>query len=249
MRRFFIEHFRNENGICVISGAEAKHITKVLRMTKGDRFILLNGDGDRHETVIESAGHKEVLARIIRVLPSPPVSPIDITLCQSLLKSRPMDYVIQKTSELGVNRILPFISERTVARPDVRKSANKLRHWKEIAQSSTKQSGRLVPAVISPVSSIHEILNQWKDKDALKIILWEDENAKDLKSVLRNTDPAGNFAGIIGPEGGFSKHEVETAKDAGFISASLGQRILRAETAAVTLLAITQYEWGDLSLP
>jgi len=248
LRRFYIEHLINEEGLCIISGAEAKHITKVLRMRKGDRLVLINGDGDRHETEIESVGHKEVLARIIRALPTPPVSPIEITLCQSLLKSGPMDYFIQKVSELGANRILPFISERTVVRPDIRKSANKLRHWRKIAQSATKQSGRLLPAEIHPVLSIQEIMNQSKIKNALKIILWEDENVKDLKKVLKNTDPIRNFVGIVGPEGGFSNQEIESAKDAGFISVSLGPRILRAETAAVTLLAITQYEWGDLSL-
>ena len=249
MRRFFTEQIKSENGLCIISGAEARHISRVLRMTRGDRLVLLNGDGDRYETEIESAGAREILVRIIRPLPSPPASQIDITLCQSLLKSRPMDYLIQKTSELGVKKILPFISERTVVRPDIRKSDNKLRHWKEIAQNSTKQAGRLVPAEIGPVSPIQEIMIQWKDKEAQKIILWEDENARDLKNVLRNRAPSGSFAGIIGPEGGFTKTEVETAKDSGFIPVSLGQRILRAETAAVTLLAIIQYEWGDLSLP
>jgi 16S rRNA (uracil1498-N3)-methyltransferase len=237
---------KKENGLCVISGAEAKHITRVLRMTKGDRFILINGAGERYEAVIESAGHKEVLASIARTLPHPPPSPIEITLCQSILKSGPMDYVIQKTSELGVNRILPFISERTVAIPDENKS-NRLRHWKEIALSSTKQSGRFIPAEIGAVSSLEQVLIQWNGKDALKIILWEDENTKDLKDVIRNTEPTGSVAGIIGPEGGFSRQEVLNAKDAGFISVSLGQRILRAETAAITFIAIAQYEWGDLS--
>jgi len=123
-----------------------------------------------------------------------------------------------------------------------------LRHWREIANSSATQSDRGAPAQIGLLSDFEELIQQWKKERVFKVILWEEEEAKDLKAVLRASGPAKTFVGIVGPEGGFSKEEIQAARDAGFISVSLGRRILRAETAALTLIAIVQYEWGDLSL-
>lgn len=248
MRRFFIEEIRAIDRICTIKGAEARHITRVMRMGRGDRFILVDSKGARFQVVIESTQRKEVLVTLEEPLPIPSQSPVEITLCQALLKSQAMDYVVQKTSELGVDRLFPFFSERTVVRFDGDMSANKLRRWSEISLSATKQSDRLVPAEIGPVSPFENLVVQMKEEDALKVILWEEEGAKDLKGLLRASSPEGKFIGIVGPEGGFSNEEIQVAGEAGFISASLGYRILRSETAAITMVAIAQYEWGDLSL-
>jgi len=248
MRRFCIEKINEKDNTCIISGSEARHITRVLRMGRGDRFILMDVKGARFQAVIDSAGRQEILVTLEKPLPLPSSSPVNITLCQSLLKSRPMDYVIQKTSELGVNSILPFSSERTVPRLDGNRAVSRGRHWREITRSAAKQSDRVTPAEILPLSSFIEMTGQWKQKDALKVILWEEEDAKDLKGLLRASSPAKHFIGIVGPEGGFSKEEVEIVKEVGFISVSMGRRILRAETAAITMVAVVQYEWGDLSL-
>ncbi|MBW1805924.1 MAG: 16S rRNA (uracil(1498)-N(3))-methyltransferase [Deltaproteobacteria bacterium] len=229
MRRFFIEEIMERDGSCVISGSEARHIRKVLRMDPGDRFILMDGKGSRFQAVITSAKHKDLAVCLEKRLPEPPPSPIKTTLCQALLKSRPMDYMVQKTSELGVNRISPFSSERTVVRLE-------------------KDADRNAPAEISAISSFQELTRQFGCEEGLKLILWEEEDTKDLKEVLRRCDPARQFIGIVGPEGGFTGEEIRTAKEAGFISVSLGHRILRAETAAISLIGIVQYEWGDLSL-
>jgi 16S rRNA (uracil1498-N3)-methyltransferase len=125
---------------------------------------------------------------------------------------------------------------------------NKVSRWREIAKSSTKQSDRTIIPDIHPIWSFREILERWWDEDAFKVILWEEEDSEDLKSVLRKTSPKKTFVGLVGPEGGFGQEEVVSARNAGFTSVSLGYRILRAETAAVTLVAVVQYEWGDLSL-
>ena len=105
-----------------------------------------------------------------------------------------------------------------------------------------------MPADISTPVSFYDILKQCQNADALKIILWERENSKDLKALLREPAHGPDFIGMIGPEGGFSPEEITAAVEAGFIPVSLGKRILRAETAALTLVAILQYEQGDLSL-
>jgi 16S rRNA (uracil1498-N3)-methyltransferase len=248
LRRFFIEEIRATDRSCTIKGAEARHITRVMRMGRGDRFVLVDGKGARFQVVIASAHRKEVLVTLEKPLPVPPQSSVEITLCQALLKSQAMDYVVHKTSELGVDRLFPFVSERTVVRLDKDRSKNKLRRWKEISQGAAKQSDRVVPADIIPVSSFENLVAQMMEENALKVILWEEEGARDLKSLLRTSPPHRKFIGIIGPEGGFGNEEIQVAAEAGFISASLGHRILRSETAAVTMVAIAQYEWGDLSL-
>jgi len=248
LRRFIVDVIRIKDGLCSITGAEAKHITRVFRMGKGDRFVLIDGKGARFQAAIESANRREVLVTLEKSLPKPPPSPAEIILCQALLKSRAMDYVVEKTSELGVYCFHPFSSERTVVRLDEDRFGRKERHWREIALNAAKQSDRGTIAEIGALSSFRDLLGHWKREEALKVILWEEERAKDLKGLLREPPPVRKFVGIVGPEGGFTQGEIEVAGKAGFISVSLGHRVLRAETAAITMVAIVQYEWGDLTL-
>lgn len=248
MKRFVVERIEPEQGRYVIRGTEARHIVRVLRMGPGHPLILMDQDGLRFLCRIESAGPSEVVVALEKALPAPPLSPLRIVLGQALLRSGPMDFVIQKTTELGVHRIQPFSSERTVVRLATQGVENRLRHWKEIAVNASKQSDRERPPEISPPSSLQDLLTRWRSVDAPRIILWEGEQAKDLKGLLRELDPPAEAVGVVGPEGGFSTEEVAAARNAGFTPASLGHRILRSETAAVVLVAMLQYEWGDLSL-
>jgi 16S rRNA (uracil1498-N3)-methyltransferase len=246
VRRFFVEEIRKGKGLLLLRGAEANHIRTVLRMGPGDRLILIDAKGSRFEAVIVSVDRHEVMVNLEKPLPSPPPSPVEITLCQALIRSHSMDLIIQKASELGVDRVLPFVSERTIVKPDEEAFANKLRHWREIALSATKQSGRIKPAEIGLLSAFGDLLVHWKGQEIMRIILWEDGSVQPLKTLLRSSRAPKKTVGVIGPEGGFSNEEIEEAKKAGFVSASLGHRILRSETAAVTLVALLQYEWGDL---
>ncbi len=248
MKRFFIDEIRVVDGVCSITGPEAKHISKVLRMWPGTRFILNDGKGACFQVMIESAASKEVLVVLEKSLPTPGPSPVRIILCQAVLKQQAMDYLIQKTSELGVDSILPFSSERTVVRVERNRLMNKMRHWNAVAQSSAKQCGRAAPAKIEEICPFQDLTVNLKSEDALKVILWEDEKSLDLKSLLKASTATKSFMGMVGPEGGFNKEEVAAARDAGFVSVSMGSRILRAETAAITMTALVQYELGDLSL-
>jgi 16S rRNA (uracil1498-N3)-methyltransferase len=221
-------------------------MTKVLRMAQGDRLILMDQEGVRFQAVIVSAGPKGVSLTLEKALGPPPASPVEIILCQALLKAQGMDYVIQKTSELGVDAILPFSSERTVVAPGKNHGANKLRRWQEIARNAAKQADRARPAQVGPLLTLADLMVRWRNEEGLKIIFWEGEESEDLKALLRRRDSAERVVGVIGPEGGFSPQEIQTALEAGFLSASLGSRVLRSETAAVTVVAIIQYELGDL---
>ncbi|MCP4682242.1 MAG: 16S rRNA (uracil(1498)-N(3))-methyltransferase [Desulfobacterales bacterium] len=248
MKRFFVDEIRVVDGVCSIRGPEARHISKVLRMGPGTRFILNDGKGSCYQVLIESANSQEIRVVLEKSLPAPTEPPVTIILCQAVLKQRPMDYIIQKTSELGVGSILPFSSERTVVRVEKNRLTNKMGHWNAVAQSSAKQCGRGVPAKIEFICSFEELVAKLKGYDARKVILWEDEKSQDLKSILKASASTKDFIGIVGPEGGFSKQEVAAAGDADFVSVSMGSRILRADTAAITMVALVQYELGDLGL-
>jgi len=233
---------------CSITGSEARHISRVLRMAPGDRFILMDGRGARYQVLIDTVGAREVLVLLEKTLPPPPPSPVKIILCQALLKSRPMDYIVQKTSELGVDCIVPFASKRTVVRLEGDRMRNKIRHWREIARGAAKQSGRETPAKIESPLPFHELAARWKKESGLKVILWEGERKRDLKELLAPPPPLQRVVALIGPGGGFVHEEIEEAQKAGFVPVSLGSRVLRSETAAITLVALIQYEHGDLSL-
>lgn len=248
LRRFFVEEIKAIDGGCAIKGAEAKHMMKVLRMGRGDRLVIMDGKGERFLAAIESASPHEVQVSLKSRLAAPLPSPVKITLCQALLKSRNMDYLIQKTSELGVDRILPFSSERTVVRLPKGARANKLQRWREIAQSSAKQSGRRIPVEIEKCIPFDALAAAGKGKDGLKAILWEAEGVQDLKTLLKTSSGVESFVGMIGPEGGFAGEEIDIAREAGFVPVTLGNRILRSETAAITTVAIVQYELGDLNV-
>lgn len=248
MRRFFIDEILSSQGSLAITGAEAKHIARVLRMGPGEHIVLLDKAGGRFQAVIQEIDRHQVLVTLEKAIPAPAPSPVHITLCQALLKSHPMDLVVEKTSELGVNRVLPYLAERTVVKVDRDKNHGKVRHWQEIAQSAAKQSDRAMPAEIGPLYPFKEMLALLRKEPALKILLWEQEATRSLKDLLRTNSPASRVLALVGPEGGFTEREVKEAGEAGFVSVSLGRRILRAETAAISLVTIIQHEWGDLGL-
>lgn len=243
-----MERIEGEGGPFSIKGREARHIARVLRMGPGDRLILMDRAGKRFEAIIESADQKEVRVLLSGSIPSPSAPQVEIVLCQAVLKSQAMDALVQKASELGVASIYPFLSSRTVVRLDERRSLQKARRWQEITEAAAKQSDRHMPPTIYPCMGFLEMMERWRGEPASKVILWEQEAKLDLKSFLRDSAPRPRFIGVVGPEGGFELREIEAAKHAGFLPLSLGGRILRAETAAIAVVALVQYEWGDLCL-
>ena len=246
LRRFLVEDLEIEDDFCVIKGREAHHMSRVLRMGRGDALVLLDGKGGRFLAEIQSVSREAVKVRIQKSLDHEPPPALEITLCQAVIKSGPMDYLIQKTSELGVTRISPFFSSRSVVHLKADRHQKKRNRWREIAHSAAKQCNRDIPAEIGPPESFDRQLALFSKAPGLRVILWEKETSRDLKDLLQNHEPSMSFTGMVGPEGGFTPEEVSAAQHAGFIPVSMGSRILRAETAALVLVAIVQYEWGDL---
>ncbi len=231
-----------------ITGKEARHITNVLRMKKGEKLILMDGKGQLFESTIETLHYKEVKVKINKSIPPLPPSPIEISLAQALTKAGPMNYLIQKITELGISSIHLFSSQRTIIRLKPDHLENKMGHWMEIMKSASKQCGRAILPEVNPPLPFGELIKSVPDKKTLKLLLWENEDKTDLKKLLRSMSPLPRIFVIIGPEGGFTPNEINLAREAGFQTISLGKRILRAETAAMSLVSIIQYEWGDLNL-
>ena len=248
MRRFIVEHIAPEDETVSIGGQEARHIVRVLRMGAGDGCVIMDMSGARYRAVVESTAGKTVRVRLRAPLPPPAASPLHLTLCQAVLKSPAMDMVIQKVSELGVDRLIPFSCQRSVINPDASSIPNKMRHWREIARNAAAQSDRPVPLIIEPLLPFARVVKEENTGDPLKVVLWEEEVTLDLKGVLRSRGAVPRFTGMVGPEGGFPPEEIELAREAGFHVVTVGKRILRAETAAVTLAALVQYELGDLGI-
>jgi 16S rRNA (uracil1498-N3)-methyltransferase len=244
MPRFYVPAPHIEKDLLKIGGNEARHIRRALRLKAGDEIIVFDGLGKEYEGAIVEEGSSSVVIKVQNIFSSERESPLEVTLAQSLLKGEKMDTLIQKATELGVKEIIPFLSSRSV--PLLGKSEGLKRHrrWERIAIEASKQCGRGVVPKIESLQDYSEML-QTASLGSLRLILWEKEGAK-LKKVLERSIEKTKIFFIIGPEGGFSQEEVEEAKRTGFITVTLGKRILRAETASLCFLSILQYDRGDV---
>ena len=248
MKRFLVEAIAPSMEQLTITGEEARYINNVLRMKKGQELIIMDGKGQSFACAIEKVSYQEVTVRIKGPLPSQLSSPTKITLCQALIKAQAMDYVIQKATELGVGTIRLFSSGRTVIKIEPARTAAKMSRWKEIMKSACRQCNRADLPNLEPPVPFEEMLESTPKNDILKILLWENEENLGLKEIFNQPSPPPHIWAVVGPEGGFSPDEIDAARKSGFQTVSLGNRTVRADTAALSLLSIIQYEWGDLSL-
>lgn len=244
MARFYVPQPRIDQGMLKVEGGEVKHIRKVLRLKEGDEITVFDGLGKELKGTIVEEGLSSVVIRIENACSSKKDSPLEVTLAQSLLKGEKMDYLIQKATELGVKEIIPFLSSRSV--PLLEKSKRVRRHhrWERIAIEASKQCGRGVVPKIESLQDYSDMLRM-AESNALRLILWEREGMK-LKEILERSKERKKIFFVIGPEGGFSRGEIEEGKGTGFVPVTLGRRILRAETASLCFLSILQYEQGDI---
>ena len=248
MSRFYVENHYLVGNEIEIGGSEARHIQKVLRLKKGDEIVLFDGKGTEYWGMIESQRPNRITVKIGKTNTPRRESPIEVILGQGLLKGSKMDYVLQKTTEMGVSVVFPFISWRTVPKLGGEHAERRWNRWKRIVLESAKQCGRTVPPKIEAIRDLRSIL-EWPVRDHVKLILWEKEEMP-LKERMGEIDKKSRkFLFLVGPEGGFCEREVSAAKGNGFIPVGLGPRILRSETVGVAILSILQYEFGDWGLP
>ncbi|MBU1026898.1 MAG: 16S rRNA (uracil(1498)-N(3))-methyltransferase [Candidatus Margulisbacteria bacterium] len=229
MHRFFAP----QDQIPTITGSDAHQIKNVLRLKIGDQIELLDGTGKIHTSKIIKIEQNKIDCEILTTKQDKAESKIKVTLAQCLPKAKKMDLIIQKCTELGVNQIIPTLSERSIAKGE------KADRWQKIAKEAAEQSGRSIIPEISPLTKFEDVLKMKSNFD-LALIPWELEKETSLKSILTTYQPI-KLLVLIGPEGGFSQEEIELAQQAGFTSVSLGQRILRTETAGMAILAMIIY--------
>lgn len=240
MPKFFVSKESIENSIAKIEGKDAFHIARSLRMAVGDNIYISDGEG--HDYLATLTDIKDDLCTAEILSEGDSAEPkMSITLYMAYPKGDKLETVIQKAVELGATRIVPFESSRCIKRPKADKVAKQGERLSKIAEEAAKQCGRgIIPEVTLPLS-YSEMLEDAKSS-ALRLICYEKESDLSVKALLSQGMPE-SIAIIVGCEGGFSTEEVEAAVNAGCHSVTLGKRILRCETAPLTVLSMILYQF------
>jgi 16S rRNA (uracil1498-N3)-methyltransferase len=241
---FFIQKSLAGGPWLYLEGREHHHLSKVVRLRPRDEIWLFDEDGARYRARIEDIGRQRTCLKLLEKL-EPTKRRSKITLAQALLKAKPMDWVIQKATELGMFSFVPVLSERCVVKLEDR-SAQKVQRWSQIAREASKQCriGR-VPAILAP-QPLDDFLREWEaDK---KLFLSEDHGLP-LKDIVRSDRDSerqpSDILILVGPEGGWTGPEEAKALRRGFEPVSLGPNILRAETASLAAMAILSHFWDS----
>jgi 16S rRNA (uracil1498-N3)-methyltransferase len=247
VRRFTISPERISGDRVAFDADETRHLVRVLRLGPGDLVTATDGRGRAWQVRLLVLGDTAT-GTIVGAASLAAESPLAISLVQAVPKGDRMEAIVRATTELGVARILPALTERTIVRLDAGRWRERARRWQRVAREATKQCGRaVVPAVETP-----RPLADWIAGDEpadLRLCLWEVEG-EPLRRVLERCESRPRSATVIvGPEGGLTREEVARASAAGYVSITLGHRILRTETAGPAIVALLQYGLGDLGGP
>lgn len=239
MPRFFIDDMPGDS--VVITGEDAQHIGRSLRMRPGERITVCRRGTD-FECEITEITSGSVVCKVLGKEPSPAEPSVEVTLYMALPKSDKMELIVQKSVELGVSRIVPVLTSRCISRPDAKSMAGKIMRWQKIALSAAKQSGRGLIPEVGQMIGFSECL---AEASRLDMAFFCYEKGGESFSLLWS--PGVRTVGlIIGPEGGFEPEEAASAESEGISVTSLGKRILRCETAPLAALSAIMLLSGDL---
>jgi 16S rRNA (uracil1498-N3)-methyltransferase len=255
LTRVFIDGPLNAGAVVELTRDTAAHLVKVLRARSGDELVLFNGDGREYSGAIDAVRGSRVSASIGAARSFDRESPFKLTLVQCVPRGDRMDFIVQKATELGVARIVPVLSQRSVVRLDAGQAASKQAHWHAVAVSACEQCGRnRLPAVEAPqplLSYLGALEPADLSGEFLRLVL-EPERAGRTPPAARTidaVDAATTGAQIaIGPEGGFATEELEAFDLSAFARLGMGPRVLRTETAAIAAIAVLQARFGDMSV-
>ena len=246
MAKFFVNPEDVSEDTIIIKGADVNHIKNVLRLPIGKEILINDRQGHDYECIIKEIHAEIVTAQIIQASDNSTEPAVDTVLFQSLVKGEKMEFVIQKSVEIGVTKIVPLMTKRCVVKLESEsKMNNKIARWQKIAESAAKQSKRgIVPEIMMPMS-FKEALEYSKETLDCGCIPYENESSYHIREYLRDLDVQ-SLGIFIGPEGGFTEEEVDLAMKYDIQSITLGKRILRSETAGLVTLANIMYEMGDV---
>lgn len=243
MRRLFYKGLLADT--IKIIGSDAHHLMHVMRAKAGQLVTVVDDNGQVAAMEMVAFSDSAVTLQLKEHLAADTESPLKIMLAQCLLKADKMDMVVQKAVELGAVGVIPISSQNCVARYDAKKGAARKDRWQKIADEAAKQCGRTALLKVRPIVTLGQFLADMQATDSSLVFFYENENEQSAKEYLRSLK-AKQIVLLVGPEGGFSLDGAKLIEEAGGKSVTLGPRILRAETAALTAIAVTQYENGDL---
>jgi 16S rRNA (uracil1498-N3)-methyltransferase len=252
LTRVFVEGELQSGSVVELPRETGAHLAKVLRARSGDEVVLFNGDGREFTGAVEKVQGSRVSASIGAARTIDRESPFQLTLVQCVPRGDRMDFIVQKATELGVARIIPVLSQRSVVRLDEGQAASKQLHWRAVAVSACEQCGRnRLPSVAAPQPLLSYLGALAQANESLRLVL-EPERARRTERGTQSIDIASrqsvSLAEIaIGPEGGFAPEELEAFDLSSFARLGLGPRVLRTETAAIAAIVILQARFGDMS--
>ena len=248
MRRLFYPGTFAEE--ITITGGDAHHLARVMRAQIGDEVTIADADGRVARMTVSAVVPDAVQLSLAELLVQEKENSHEVILVQALLKGEKMDFVVQKAVELGAAALYPVTTEHVVVRYDAKKAAAKAARWQKIADEAAKQCGRralMSVAEVAPLSSLLQNGELFGAPDTAVIFCYEGEEEQSMRTALRACT-ARRIVLVVGSEGGFSLGEAEAIRASGATSVSLGRLILRAETAALAALAVTQYELENFDL-
>lgn len=241
MQHFFIDPSQVEETKIRILGSDVNHMKNVLRMHVGERVTVSDGEGITYLCTVEDYEEKTAILHIESQEMSTSELPSEICLFQGLPKQEKMEWIVQKSVELGVSKVVPVSMKRCVVKLDAKKAAKKQERWQEIAKSAAKQSGRSVVPTVENVMSFKESLEEAKKFDIVLVPYECAEGMAETKALIENIQPGQSIGIFIGPEGGFEEAEIEILLAQGAHTITLGKRILRTETAGLTTLSVLMF--------
>jgi 16S rRNA (uracil1498-N3)-methyltransferase len=242
MRRFYAHPRQFSQDAVTLDPEETLHLARVLRLGVGAKIQVCDGEGGNFAAQVATLEPRGATLRILGKLDAWGESPLLVVLGIGLAKGEAVDEVVRQTTEMGVSRIFPFISERS-ERLTPERAARRLERWRRLAQESIKSCQRSMLPLIEPPRDFAAALD---GPEEVKLIFWEEERGGGLHSVFLRPRPR-DVRVLIGPEGGFSAGEAALAREAGFRVVSLGPRRLKVPTAALAAITLIQYAWGDLA--
>jgi 16S rRNA (uracil1498-N3)-methyltransferase len=250
LTRVYVEAALTPGSLVELPPDTASHLAKVLRARSGDELVLFNGDGREFSGAIEAVRGSRVSASVGDSRPVDRESPLAITLVQCVPRGDRMDFVVQKATELGVARIVPVLSQRSVVRLDKAQAESKAIHWRAVAVSACEQCGRNRLPTIEAAQPLLNYLGESSPGTGPRLV-FEPESVRHPRTAAPGAGGTAEVATVdaeiaIGPEGGFTSDELEAFRVAGFSQVGLGPRILRAETAAIAAVVWLQARFGDM---
>lgn len=242
MYQFFVEPAQIQGNRIVITGKDVNHIKNVLRMKQGEEISVSNGmDGKDYCCGIEELLEDEIICSLRFVKEDGVELPSKVYLFQGLPKADKMELIIQKAVELGVYAVIPVACKRSVVKLDEKKEKSKLARWQQIAEAAAKQSKRSIIPEVKPVMSMKEAV-MFANRCMVKMIPYElADNMEKTREIIGALQPGEAVGIFIGPEGGFEESEIQLASEHGILPVTLGKRILRTETAGMTVLSWIMY--------